>query len=177
MHELFDLRMADGSRHFGDLPESYDANRPQWDDIKAHVARLSGAVLTSFVTDEVTEAWIEFRFADHAFSINNQQGWWWFFVKDASCPDRVLQQVLDHFEQILDPRASVARSFGALATGHYRVLVYEQDGRVSFKDFGEQNAAREYADDAASEDALILAYVFDADFRVLYTGQHYAMRR
>ncbi len=177
MHRLFDLRMADGSRHFGELPESYDPNQPQWHRIKEHVASLSGAVLTSFVTDDVTEAWIDFSYAGQSFSINNQQGAWWFFVQEATCPDQVLQQVLDHFERLLNPRALVARGFGPIATGHFRVVVYEEDGRVSFKDFAEQSEAQGYADDAASEDALVLAHVFDADLRLIHTGQHYAMRR
>ena len=172
MDRLFDLRMADGSRHFGDLPETYDPHEPQWHRIKAHVERLAGAALTAFVTDDVTEAWIDFSVLGQQFSLNNQQGQWWFFVKDATCPDALLLLVLDHFEALLNPRGATARRFGPL-TGAYRVVVHEEAGRVSFKDFAERDAAEHYANDAASESGLLLAHVFDQYLRLVHTGRHY----
>ena len=98
---VFDQRMNDGSRHFASLPEDYDPHTPQWDRIREHVAKLEGATLTSFVTDRVTEAWIDFTFHEHAFSMNNQQAQWWFFVEDPTCPDTLLERVLDHFAGLL----------------------------------------------------------------------------
>jgi len=107
--DIIDMRMHDGSRHFGGLPETYDAHRPQWDVLRDHVAVLEGAVLTGFVTDNVTEAWIDFDFRGHGFSINNQHGEWWFFVADPACPDEILERVLDHFEGLLDARRARRR--------------------------------------------------------------------
>src|SRR5262245_66356926 len=101
------MKMADGSRHFGDLPETYDVQSPEWHRLKDHVDKLTGAKLTSFITDDVTEAWIDFAFEGHAFSINNQHGQWWFFVKDPACPDATLLAVLDHFEPLLNPHGAV----------------------------------------------------------------------
>ena len=98
-HRLIDMRMHDGSRHFGDLPQTR-----LWYDVRDHVEKLSGAVLTGFVTDHVTEAWIDFSYADHRFSINDQYGDYWFFVEDPACPDAVLLQVLNHFEHVLGKR-------------------------------------------------------------------------
>jgi hypothetical protein len=98
---LLDIRMADGSRHFGDLPETYDADQPQWHRLREHVGHLSGARLTGFVTDDVTEAWIDFAYRGHTFSLNNQAGEWWFFVEDPACPDDLLKHVLEHFELLL----------------------------------------------------------------------------
>jgi hypothetical protein len=93
--------MADGTRRFGDLPETHDAGHPQWHRLRDHVSQLPGAAVTGFVTDDVAEAWIDFIHRGHAFSINNQAGDWWFFVEDPTCPDAILTQVLDHFEVLL----------------------------------------------------------------------------
>ncbi len=93
---LLDLRMHDGSRHFGDLPQT-----ASWHAVRDHVEKLPGAVLTGFVTDHVTEAWVDFTYAGHVFSINDQLGNYWFFVDDPACPTDVLQRVLTHFERLL----------------------------------------------------------------------------
>ena len=93
---LINLIMHDGSRHFGDLPQT-----ALWYDVRDHVARLPGAQLTGFVTDDITEAWIDFTYRQHDFSINDQFGDYWFFVSDPACPDEVLNEVLSHFAELL----------------------------------------------------------------------------
>jgi hypothetical protein len=98
--QLLDSRMTDGTRHFGSLPEGNDPESPDWDRFRDHVARLDGARLTSYVTDEVCEAWIDFEWRGHAFQLNNQHGEWWLFVADPVCPDAVLEGVLAHFEAV-----------------------------------------------------------------------------
>jgi len=97
-HPLINLIMHDGSLHFGDLPQTM-----LWYAVRDHVARLPGAALTGFVADDVTEAWIDFTYRGHTFSINDQLGDYWFFVKDPACPDDVLSEVLSHFAELLDP--------------------------------------------------------------------------
>jgi hypothetical protein len=94
---LYNIIMHDGSRHFGDLPQT-----ALWYDVRDHVVRLPGATLTGFVTDDVTEAWIDFTYRDRAFSINDQFGDYWFFVNDPACPAEILQEVLDHFARLLE---------------------------------------------------------------------------
>jgi hypothetical protein len=84
--------MHDGSRHFGELPQ-----RLGWYAMRDHVPRLPGAKLTEFLCDGVTEAWIEFAYEGHAFTINNQLGEYWFFVADPACPEATLRAVLEHF--------------------------------------------------------------------------------
>ncbi|MBK7580741.1 MAG: hypothetical protein IPI67_11095 [Myxococcales bacterium] len=167
---LIDLRMADGSRHFGDLPETSD-----WERLPQAVAQLPGARLTRFLTDDVTEAWLDFEYLGASFSINNQHAQWWFFVSDPACPDEALLQVLDHFERTLWPAAAFARAAGPLAMGSLRAVVYEADGRVSCRDFEDLVEARRYADDAVSEgeDGVVLAFIVDAAFSVVGTGRHY----
>ncbi len=93
---LINVRMHDGSRHFLSLPQSRS-----WYAVRDYVAKLDSAILTDFLCDEVTEAWIDFTFAHHTFTINNQFGEYWFFVKDCECPDSVLQSVAEHFNGIL----------------------------------------------------------------------------
>ncbi len=93
---LMNHSMADGSRKFGELPESVT-----WYQVRDHVSKLSGAKLTEFLCDDVTEAWIDFSFRGDAFTINNQFGEYWFFVSRAECPDAVLCEVLSHWEPLL----------------------------------------------------------------------------
>lgn len=97
---LIDLRMHDGSRHFGGFRERGLAE-PDWFLLRDAIARLPGAVETGFVTDHVTEAWLDFTCGGHAFSLNNQHGEWWCFVQDPAAPDELLRRVLRHFAAVL----------------------------------------------------------------------------
>lgn len=96
MRRFLDLRLNNDSRHFGSLPFSRS-----WENVRDHVVRLGGARLSGFLTDGVTEAWIDFELAGQRFTINNQLGEYWFFVADPSCPDSLLQSVLAHFSGLL----------------------------------------------------------------------------
>lgn len=97
MEHFSDFRNADGSRHFLSLPDT----RKNWYEIRDHINKLNGASLTDFITDNVTEAWIDFEFEYHKFSINDQMGEYWFMVEDPNCPDNVLQKVAMHFKPLL----------------------------------------------------------------------------
>lgn len=98
MPRIYDMRMNDGSRHFGSLPQTR-----AWYDVRDHVESLHGARLAGFLCDHVTEAWIDFGFGGRRFSINDQFGEYWFFVDEPSCDEEVLRQVLVHFEPLLGP--------------------------------------------------------------------------
>ncbi|HKQ14796.1 MAG TPA: hypothetical protein VJT80_15285 [Steroidobacteraceae bacterium] len=67
------------------------------------MSRLPGAELTEFLTDGVTEVWIDFRYEGHSFSINDAPGDYWFFVEDPTCADTILRAVANHFAQLLGP--------------------------------------------------------------------------
>jgi hypothetical protein len=88
--------MNDGSRQFAALPESRS-----WYELRDHVSRLSGAKVADFVTDGVTEAWIEFTYRGQAFTINNQFGEFWFFVRDPGCSADILTEVVSHCQSLL----------------------------------------------------------------------------
>ena len=93
--KLLKIEMNDGSRHFGELPQTV-----LWHELRNHIETLDGAVVTTFVTDNVTEAWIDFSYRDHSFTVNDQFGAYWFFVNDPTCPDEILEAVLAHCEII-----------------------------------------------------------------------------
>jgi hypothetical protein len=91
--KLLNIEMNDGSRHFGDLPQTV-----LWHKLRNHIEQLAGAEITDFVTNNVTEAWIDFSYRCHHFSVNDQLGAYWFFVNDPTCPDEILEAVLSHCE-------------------------------------------------------------------------------
>lgn len=88
--------MADGSRHFADLPQNCS-----FDSFREGAERLDGAVVTDYVTDRVAEMWLDFSIRGHEFTVNNQTGEYWFFVMDPTCPDEILTTVIDYFEPFL----------------------------------------------------------------------------
>jgi hypothetical protein len=94
--ELLNIIMNDGGRHFGDLPQSI-----LWHQLRNHLEGLKGAKVTNFITDNITEAWIDFSYCGQRFSVNDQFGSYWFFVENPKCSDRILEAVLRHCELVL----------------------------------------------------------------------------
>ncbi len=94
--QLLNIIMHDGSRHFGDLPQT-----ALWEQMRDYVSQLPEARLTDFISDHLTAVWIDFSYRGHEFSINDQLGSYWFFVKDPTCPDVILRDVLAHFARLL----------------------------------------------------------------------------
>lgn len=89
----------DGSRHFGDLPQT-----ALWYELRDHIGELGSAAITGFVTDHVTEAWVDFTYRGHRFSVNDQSSDYWFFVEDPRCPDAILEAVLSHCKLLCGER-------------------------------------------------------------------------
>jgi hypothetical protein len=94
--KLLDLIMNDGSRHFGSLPQTV-----LWYELRDHIETLEGAAITNFITDNITEAWIDFTYRGYRFSVNDQFGDYWFFVDNPQCPDNILEAVLSHCKLLL----------------------------------------------------------------------------
>jgi hypothetical protein len=172
---LFDVRMHDGSRHFGEHPETF-GEPPDWLLLRAAVAALPGAIERDFVTDDVTEAWLDVEWRGESFSCNNQHGLWWWFVARPECPDDVLRAVLVHFAKALEPPWRTLLARGPVAAGTFRVLVDEPDagagGRQTVHDAADRAAADRYADDAAweVEHGPVHARVFDDRLRCVHVG-------
>jgi len=91
VNPLLNISMKDGSRHFLSLLESFP-----WEPFRDHFAMLPNAAITNFVTDHITEVWIDFSYEGHAFTINNQFGEFWFLVSDPNCPNTILEKVASH---------------------------------------------------------------------------------
>ena len=96
--KLLNIAAKDGSRHFGSLPQAI-----LWHELRDRLAKLDGVAITEFVTDGVTEAWVDFLYQGHSFSINDQFGEYWFFVNDPKCPEEILRKLLGHFSVLLNP--------------------------------------------------------------------------
>jgi hypothetical protein len=95
--DLLDIRMHDGSRHFIALPESQP-----WGRLRDHLLCLDGVRLMRYLTDDVTEVWIEFAFREHEFAVNNQFGEYWFFVVDPLCANDILAAIVTHCQLLLE---------------------------------------------------------------------------
>ena len=95
MVDLLNWPMHDGSRQFGELPQV-----AVWHAMRDHVLRLPGAAVTGFLFDTITEAWIDFTYAGHKFSVSDQFGAYLFFVADPTCPDDLLGKLLEHFGKV-----------------------------------------------------------------------------
>ena len=89
--KLLSFKAHDGSRQFLKLPESVG-----WNELRDHITALPGAELTDYLTDHVTEVWIDFLFRGYKFTVNNQFGEYWFFVDDPDCPEHTLSVVAEH---------------------------------------------------------------------------------
>ena len=91
--------MEDGSRYFANFPETVSFER-----LREIVNQLENAREISFITDQVTEAWLDFTYQGHSFSINNQNGEFWFFVEDPACPNEILFAVAKYFGESFKSR-------------------------------------------------------------------------
>lgn len=88
--------MKDGSRQFAALPENESSQR-----LRDHLSRLAGAQVTEFLTDGVTEAWIDFTYRGHTFAVNNPFGEFLFFVTEPNCAEDILTEVVKHCQGLL----------------------------------------------------------------------------
>lgn len=92
---LTNIIMNDGSRHFLCLPEKLSPRQ-----LLLHIDGFDGAVLSEYLLGG-TESWIDFKYREHDFSINNRPGDFLFFVKDPQCAGDILQQVAVYFVKLL----------------------------------------------------------------------------
>lgn len=86
-NDLLDVRMADGSRQFAEVPW-----RPPL-ELKRRLIDTPGVRVTAFI-DSPAETWIDFEYAGHAFSAHNPLNDFWLFVRDPACPAAVLRDVV-----------------------------------------------------------------------------------
>ena len=85
--DLLDFRMADGSRHFAEVPW-----RPPL-ALKQRLLDTPGVTVTDYISSTV-ETWIHFQYGGYAFSAHNPLNDFWLFVLDPTCPEPILRKVL-----------------------------------------------------------------------------------
>ena len=94
--ELLNVPANDGSRQFAVLPQT-----ASWGRLRRHLEALAGVRVTDFVTDSVSEGWLDFTYDGQRFTVNDQFGQYWFFVADSAAPDDLLQRVAEYCSALL----------------------------------------------------------------------------
>ena len=84
--------MRDNSLLFFDMLENIS-----WNELRSQIKSLHDAQITGWLTDEITEFWLDFTFRGYRFTINNPMGEFWFFAEDAKCPQEVLDVIINQF--------------------------------------------------------------------------------
>lgn len=87
----------DGWRHFVDLP----VESAFFDEFADHLEALPGAEIVRFEVNGILEIWVEFEFREHRFAVNNQYSDYQFYVKDDKCPEKILLEIIAHFEKLV----------------------------------------------------------------------------
>jgi len=62
----FDIRAHDDSREPLVMPETVD-----WNTLRDHIVALPGVKVSGYLTDHVTEDWMELCFRGHEFTVNH----------------------------------------------------------------------------------------------------------
>ena len=78
--------MADGSRHFAEVPWCLPST------LKLRLVETRGVAVTAFI-DSATETWLDFTYAGHEFSVHNPLNDFWLFVRNPTCPEALLRTV------------------------------------------------------------------------------------
>jgi hypothetical protein len=77
---LFDIRMADGSRHFAEIPMRIPPSM-----LRRRLDAAAGVRATQFLAAGL-EAWIDFDFHCDSFAMHNPCGDYWLFVENPPVP-------------------------------------------------------------------------------------------
>ncbi len=94
--KLINLITHSKSRQFVDLPESVD-----WKVLRGHLEKMPDAFVTDYVSDGVTEMWLDFNYKGNRFSVNNQFGEYWFFSENPVCSEEILIEIVEYCEELL----------------------------------------------------------------------------
>jgi hypothetical protein len=132
----------------------------------------SEAGLVSFARDPADAEW--YRRAEEPGFTGHPPHQEWFCARHAPLARGLSHQTLS--QALTDLRfIEAANAHGPLPAGHFRVVVIESSGTMSFRDFAALNAAQRYANDAASEsdEPAPVAVVVDGS-HIIARGKHYA---
>lgn len=93
--EYLDERMQDGSRLFAVF--KFD---PGWRVLHRHLQTMEGLVVTGFLTDGVTEGWLDFNYFGKSFTIHDPLGEFHVFSQDGDCSPFILGELMKHFRKL-----------------------------------------------------------------------------
>lgn len=83
--------MADGSRHFAELPDIHMAA------FRKHLQKLAEVQFDEETTDGITEWWLDFTYKGQEFTAHETWGCLRVFSNDAKCPPDILTELMGHF--------------------------------------------------------------------------------
>ena len=92
--DLLNFKANDNIRNFYAFPFHID-----WYKINDRLNSISDIEVNDFITDGIIEAWIDFTYKNHKFSINNQFSEYWLFDNSGECEEEILQEHLNKIER------------------------------------------------------------------------------
>lgn len=95
MVDYLDVRMQDGSRLFAILKDPLS-----WKALRDHLETMQSLKILRFVTDGITEGWLDFEYFGHHFTVHDPLGEFYVFVKDAECSSFILGELMTHFRKL-----------------------------------------------------------------------------
>ena len=103
----------DGTRLFGRLPKaaSWPTLSLLFERIRALPRVLHPYALT-FAAGQSDAMLVGFTYSGYDFSIRERDGEYWFLVRQADCPDLILQHILAHCRKV--PAAALLETIDAL---------------------------------------------------------------
>jgi len=94
--EMLNELMKDGSLLFAEISEGIT-----WEQLKYHIEGLEQLYIMDFLTDGVTEAWLDFYYYGQIFSIHSpMMGGYLLYAKDHNCPAFMLMELIVHFRKL-----------------------------------------------------------------------------
>lgn len=87
--------MADGSLFFAELSGSIS-----WADLGDHLKRIDQLRIMKFVTDGITEAWLDFDYYGQHFTVHCPLDTYFVFAQDFDCPAFMLTELIVHFQKL-----------------------------------------------------------------------------
>lgn len=94
--KALDEKMEDGSLLFAEL-----SSEISWVDLRNHFERIDQLLIMKFVTDGITEAWLDFYYYDQHFTIHCPLDIYLVFAQDYDCPAFMLNDLLAHFRAVM----------------------------------------------------------------------------
>ena len=87
--------MADGSVLFAEL-----SGNISWAELRDHLERIDQLLIMKFVTDGITEAWLDFYYHGQHCTVHCPLDDYLVFAQDGNCPAFMLMELIEHFRML-----------------------------------------------------------------------------